>query len=248
MTQNFGIIWPIWPTLARYFVKHLRTSGLNGTVAYKKNKYQVYVLTVCKASMPFSHDCLIPSSSCAMLSFTPDNIYQPDVIRGEGRHMLIGGWAWFLLFNPSDWRILFPFVLKELELVKMHTAPQSIFLNKYLREFELKSFAWIGEAWKSGQMEMWKYDKSKIWDEANIRKLQKAYIIQNISIRAGQGWNSRKYFYMTISLSESFKGLWILVILWKKSTPEYEEYAADIFHDFWDLTWFSFVKSCAATL
>ena len=93
MTQNFGIIWQIWPTLAHYFVKHLRTSGLNGTVAYKKNKYQVCVLTVCKASMPPPHDCLIPSSSCAMLSFTPDNIYQPDVIRGEGRLMLIGGWA-----------------------------------------------------------------------------------------------------------------------------------------------------------
>ena len=149
-----------------------------------KNKYQVCVLTVCKASMPFSHDCLIPSSSCAMLSFTPDNIYQPDVIRGEGRHMLIGGWAWFLLLNPSDWRILFPFVLKELELVKMHTAPQSIFLNKYLREFELKSFAWIGEAWKSGQMEMWIYGKSKIWDEANIRK--KGHI-SSIIYQSGQG-------------------------------------------------------------
>ena len=140
--------------------------------------WNIYALHICKLSMPFSRVCPIPSSSCAMLSFTPDSIYQPDVIRGEGRHMLIGGWAWFLLLNPSDWRILFPFVLKELELVKMHTAPQSIFLNKYLREFELKSFAWIGEAWKSGQMEMWKYGKSKIWDEANIRKWQRAYIIQ----------------------------------------------------------------------
>ena len=178
MTPNFGIFWPIRPILARYFVKHLRTSLWMVRWRTKKNKNQVCVLTVSELSMPFSHDCPIPSSSCAMLSFTPDSIYQPDVIRGEGRHMLIGGWAWFLLLNPSDWRILFPFVLKELELVKMHTAPQSIFLNKYLREFELKSFAWIGEAWKSGQMEMWKYGKSKIWDEANIRKWQRAYIIQ----------------------------------------------------------------------